>query len=240
MTSASACEHMWSIAGWIHNKRRNRLAQPNVEKAVRAHGNLVLRKAMLLSRQQKVAWDSQTHISEPDRHTNEQGVDDSDDDDIDSDWFSMCVCVCVCVCVCIYVYVYISVYITSAYMYMYQWVRLRSSHAGLKWHVPWCMHTILVYHCNKQASNVLLSIQFDTNVSQLLRRVIPPPQDTQTNPKLKKGYYEVETIFTKVSVWKVQCRMSYGSQHWKSNWQGKDCRTVQESLPTAKHDMAPV
>ena len=33
MTSASACEHMWSIEGWIHNKRRNRLAQPNVEKA---------------------------------------------------------------------------------------------------------------------------------------------------------------------------------------------------------------
>jgi len=83
MTSASACEHMWSIAGWIHNKRRNRLAQPNVEKAVRAHGNLVLRKAMLLSREQKVAWDSQTRISEPDRHTNEQGVDDADDDDID-------------------------------------------------------------------------------------------------------------------------------------------------------------
>ena len=85
MTSASACEHMWSIEGWIHNKRRNRLAQPNVKKAVRAHGNLVLRKAILLSRQQKVAWDSQTRISEPDRHTNEQGVDDSDGDDIESD-----------------------------------------------------------------------------------------------------------------------------------------------------------
>ena len=27
MTSASACEHMWSIEGWIHNKRRHRLAQ---------------------------------------------------------------------------------------------------------------------------------------------------------------------------------------------------------------------
>jgi hypothetical protein len=85
MTSASACEHMWNIEGWIHNKRRNRLSKPNVEKAVRAHGNLVLRKAMLLSKQQKVAWDSQTRISEPDRNTNEQGVDESDDDDIDSD-----------------------------------------------------------------------------------------------------------------------------------------------------------
>ena len=47
-------------------------------------GNLVLRKAILLSRQEKVAWDSQTNISEPDRHTNEQGVDNSDDD-ADSD-----------------------------------------------------------------------------------------------------------------------------------------------------------
>ncbi len=39
---------------------------------------------MLFSRQQKVAWDSKKRISEPDRHTNEQGVDDSDDD-TDSD-----------------------------------------------------------------------------------------------------------------------------------------------------------
>ena len=76
---------MWSIEGWIHNKCRNRLAQPNVERAVRVHGNLVLRKAILQSKEQKVAWDSQTHISEPDRHTNEQGVDDTDEDDIDSD-----------------------------------------------------------------------------------------------------------------------------------------------------------
>ena len=44
----------------------------NVERAVRAHGNLVLRKAMLLSKQQKVTWDSQTRISEPERRTNSQ------------------------------------------------------------------------------------------------------------------------------------------------------------------------
>ena len=85
MTSASACEHMWSIEGWIHYKRRNRLTQPNVENAVRAHDhNLVLRKAMMLSRQQKIALDSQTNISETNRHTNEQVVDDSDYD-ADSD-----------------------------------------------------------------------------------------------------------------------------------------------------------
>ena len=44
---------------------------------------------------------------------------------------------------------------------------------GLQWHVAWCIHTILVYCCNKQASHVHLSIQFDTNVSQLLGHVIP-------------------------------------------------------------------
>jgi hypothetical protein len=57
-------------------------------------------------------------------------------------------------------------------MYMYQCVRLRSSHAGLQWHVACWMHGILVYRFNKQASHVLLSIQFDTNVSQLLRHVL--------------------------------------------------------------------
>ena len=50
-----------------HGRVDTHQSQANVEKAVRAHGNLVLRKAMLLSRQQKVTWDSQTLISEPDR-----------------------------------------------------------------------------------------------------------------------------------------------------------------------------
>ena len=55
---------------------------------------------------------------------------------------------------------------------MYQRVRRLSSHAGLQWHVVCCVNTILVYRCNKQFSNVFLSIQFDTNVSQLLRHVM--------------------------------------------------------------------
>ena len=81
MTSASACEHMWSIAGWIHNKHRNRLTQPTVEKAVRAHGNLVLRKVMMERNKNVVTWDSQTVITEPDRYTDEQGADDVDEED---------------------------------------------------------------------------------------------------------------------------------------------------------------
>ena len=81
MTSVSACEHMWSITGWIHNKRRNRLAQPTVEKAVRVHGNLVLRKDMMERHKNVVAWNSQTTITEPDRYTDEQGTDDVDEED---------------------------------------------------------------------------------------------------------------------------------------------------------------
>jgi hypothetical protein len=57
---------MWSIAGWIHNKHRNRLhrlTQPTVEKAVRAHDNLVLRKTMMERNKDVVVWDSQTTIT---------------------------------------------------------------------------------------------------------------------------------------------------------------------------------
>jgi hypothetical protein len=90
MTSPSAYEYIWNIEGWIYNKRRNRLVQPNIERSVCTHDNLVLRKAILLSKDQKVTWDSKTHICEPDRHANEQGVDDVDDDDIDSDSINVC------------------------------------------------------------------------------------------------------------------------------------------------------
>ena len=60
MCSASACEHCWSIEGWIHSKRRNNdhhkkrnnVHQKLVEKLVRAHTNLVLRESL----------DSVTHL----------------------------------------------------------------------------------------------------------------------------------------------------------------------------------
>jgi hypothetical protein len=68
---------MWSITGWIHNKHRNRLTHPTVEKVVRAHDNLVLRKTMMVRNKNVVVWDSQTTITEPD----EQGVDDVDEED---------------------------------------------------------------------------------------------------------------------------------------------------------------
>jgi hypothetical protein len=90
MTSASVCEHMWNIEGWIHNKHRNRLEQPNIDRTVSVHDNVVLRKYILSSKEKKVELDSQTRICEPDRDTNAQGVDDSDDDDFDSDTRNAC------------------------------------------------------------------------------------------------------------------------------------------------------
>ncbi len=45
MYTASACEYCWSIEGWIHSKRRNKLHQKLVEKLVLTHTNLVLRES---------------------------------------------------------------------------------------------------------------------------------------------------------------------------------------------------
>ena len=59
----------------MYSKRRNKLAQPTVGKAVRAHDNLVLRKTMMARNKNVVAWDSQTVITE----LEEQGVDDVDE-----------------------------------------------------------------------------------------------------------------------------------------------------------------
>jgi hypothetical protein len=50
MYSESTCEHCWSIEGWIHSKRRNKLHQTLVEKLVRVHTTQQKRKR---SRKQK-------------------------------------------------------------------------------------------------------------------------------------------------------------------------------------------
>ena len=64
-TSASACEHSWSIEGWIHSKKRNRLGQRNVERLVRTHTNLRLQVAMKDYKAISKAWDIETIIEEP-------------------------------------------------------------------------------------------------------------------------------------------------------------------------------
>ena len=65
MCSASACEHYWSIEGWIHSQRRNRLDQKLVEKLVRTHTNLVLRESLDDSLRDLLPWDIEILIDEP-------------------------------------------------------------------------------------------------------------------------------------------------------------------------------
>ncbi len=64
MCSVSACEHCWSIEGWIHSKRRNKLHQKIVEKLVRAHTNLVLRESLDDSLHHLLPWDIELIIDE--------------------------------------------------------------------------------------------------------------------------------------------------------------------------------
>jgi hypothetical protein len=68
--SASACEHCWSIAGWIHSKRqRNKLGAKMVERLVRAHTNLVLREALNLAMECLLPWDIELVIKEPEQES---------------------------------------------------------------------------------------------------------------------------------------------------------------------------
>ncbi len=53
----SVCEHCWSIEGWIHSQRRNRLDQKLVEKLVRTHTNLVLRESLDDTLRHLLPWD---------------------------------------------------------------------------------------------------------------------------------------------------------------------------------------
>ncbi len=46
MCSSSVCDHCWSIEGWIHSQKSNRLDQKLVEKLVHTHTNLVLKERL--------------------------------------------------------------------------------------------------------------------------------------------------------------------------------------------------
>ena len=64
MCSASACEHYWSIEGWIHSQRRNRLHQKLVENLVRVHTNLVLSESLDDTLRDLLPWDIDLVIDE--------------------------------------------------------------------------------------------------------------------------------------------------------------------------------
>jgi hypothetical protein len=70
--SASACEHSWSIEGWIHSNRRNRLGQKLVERLVRTHTNLKLEQRLEMYETGLFPWDIERTV--------EESVSDDDDD----------------------------------------------------------------------------------------------------------------------------------------------------------------
>jgi hypothetical protein len=63
--SSSACEHSWSIEGWIHSKRRNRLGQDLVERLVRTYTNLQLEHRLELYEAGMLPWDIEMTVEEP-------------------------------------------------------------------------------------------------------------------------------------------------------------------------------
>ena len=75
--SASECEHAWSIEGWLHSKKRNRLGQTNVERLLRVHTNLSLESTLEEWTATALPWDSEMIIDDPD------DLPESTDDDSD-------------------------------------------------------------------------------------------------------------------------------------------------------------
>ena len=70
--SASGCEHSWSVEGWIHSKKRNRLSQTNVERLLRAHTNLVLFSQWKDWEAKVLPWDIEMIPEEPEEAQLEQ------------------------------------------------------------------------------------------------------------------------------------------------------------------------
>ena len=68
--SASACEHSWSVEGWIHSKKRNRLGQKNAKRLVRAYTNLILEAVLQDWEGHVLPWDIELIIEEPDSDSN--------------------------------------------------------------------------------------------------------------------------------------------------------------------------
>jgi hypothetical protein len=63
--SDSTCENSWSIEGWIHSKRRNRLGQDLVERLVRTHTNLKFEHRLELYEAGMFPWDIEMTVEEP-------------------------------------------------------------------------------------------------------------------------------------------------------------------------------
>ena len=65
MCSASACEHCWSIEGWIHSKRRNKVHQKLVEKPLSHTHKPCARESLDDVLHHLLPWDIELTIDEP-------------------------------------------------------------------------------------------------------------------------------------------------------------------------------
>ncbi len=65
MYSVSVCEHCWSIEGWIHSKRRNKVHQKLVEKPRSRTYKPCTRESLDDALHHLLPWDIELTIDEP-------------------------------------------------------------------------------------------------------------------------------------------------------------------------------
>ena len=83
--SASPCEHSWSVEGWIHSKKRNRLLQGNAFMLLRAHTNLQFGKVREKP-DTVLPWDIEMIIEDPeDAGSEDEDAEDEDEEDEDEE-----------------------------------------------------------------------------------------------------------------------------------------------------------
>ena len=85
--SASPCEHSWSVEGWIHSKKRNRLLQGNAFMLLRAHTNLQFDKVREKP-DTVLPWDIEMIIEDAgseDEDAEDEDEEDEDEEDADAE-----------------------------------------------------------------------------------------------------------------------------------------------------------
>jgi len=76
--SASGCEHSWSLEGWMHSNKRNRLGQQKVQRLVRTHSNLLLERKLEGWRAPSLPWeiDMEIHMGDSDDSDESEETED--------------------------------------------------------------------------------------------------------------------------------------------------------------------
>ena len=75
---ASGCEHSWSIEGWMHSKKRNRLGQQKVQRLVRTHSNLLLEDKLAGWRSTALPWEIEMEIRDVESDESDESEETED------------------------------------------------------------------------------------------------------------------------------------------------------------------